>query len=109
MAMLAERDVTLDVCLTSNHVLGVVSEISQHPLPRLLAAGVRCSLGADDPLLFGVGLLDEYQIARSGLGLPDHQLAALARTSIDTSDAPASLIHAETAKIGRWLAEPDNA
>ena len=67
---LAERDVTLDVCLTSNHVLGVVSAISQHPLPGPLAAGVRCSLGADDPLLFGVGLLDEYQTARSGLGLP---------------------------------------
>jgi adenosine deaminase len=109
VAMLAEHDVTLDVCLTSNHVLGVVSEISQHPLPRLLAAGVRCSLGADDPLLFGVGLLDEYQIARSGLGLADHQLAALARTSIETSDAPATLIRAATARIDHWLAGPDGA
>jgi adenosine deaminase len=108
LAVLAERDVTLDVCLTSNYVLGVVPEIAQHPLSALLAAGVRCSLGADDPLLFGVGLLDEYQLARSELGLTDLQLAALARTSIATSDAPASLIHAATAKIDRWLAEPES-
>ncbi|HEU5421354.1 MAG TPA: adenosine deaminase [Streptosporangiaceae bacterium] len=106
LAMLAERDVTLDVCLSSNLLLGVVPAMSQHPLPRLLAAGVRCSLGADDPLPFGVGLLDEYRIARSELGLPDHQLAALARTSVETSGAPASLIRAATARIDSWLAGP---
>ncbi|MGH3411200.1 MAG: adenosine deaminase family protein, partial [Streptosporangiaceae bacterium] len=106
LAMLAERDVTLDVCLTSNQILGVVPEIARHPLPRLLDAGVRCSLGADDPLLFGVGLLDEYQLARSELGLTDHQLAAVARTSLDTSDASASLIRAATARIDPWLAAP---
>lgn len=103
LSLLAERPVSLDVCLTSNRILGVVPDISQHPLPRLLAAGVRCSLGADDPLMFGAGLLDEYRTARTDLGLSDHQLAEVARTSIDTSDAPASLIHAATAGIDQWL------
>jgi adenosine deaminase len=106
LALLAERDVTLDVCLTSNYVLKVVPELARHPLPQLLAAGVRCSLGADDPLQFGASLLDEYQIARSELGLDDDQLAAIARTSVDTSDAPAPLIRDAVAGIDRWLAGP---
>lgn len=109
LAMLAERDVTLDVCLTSNYLLGVVPELARHPLPQLLAAGVRCSLGADDPLQFGVGLLEEYQLARSELGLDDDQLAAIARTSVGTSDAPASLVRTATARIDRWLAGPAGA
>jgi adenosine deaminase len=103
LADLAERNVTLDVCLTSNKALGVCPDISRHPLPALLAAGVGCSLGADDPLMFGAGLLDEYQTARSELGLSDVQLAALTRTSIRTSGAPAATVTAAMADIDAWL------
>ncbi len=103
LSMLVERNVSLDVCLTSNRILGVVPDLAHHPLPRLLAAGVRCSLGADDPLMFGVGLLDEYRLARTELGLSDHELAGLARTSIVTSDAPIALVETATARIDSWL------
>jgi adenosine deaminase len=103
LADLAERNVTLDVCLTSNKALGVCPDMSRHPLPALLSAGVGCSLGADDPLMFGVGLLDEYQTARGELGLSDVQLAALARTSIRTSGAPAATVTAAMADIDAWL------
>ena len=100
---LAGRKVTLDVCLTSNKALGVVPDAARHPLPALLAAGVGCSLGADDPLMFGAGLLDEYETARRELGLSDDQLAARARTSVQTSGAPASVIAPATAGIDTWL------
>jgi adenosine deaminase len=103
LAELAERDITLDVCLTSNKQLGVYPDIGRHPLPALLAAGVGCSLGADDPLMFGVGLLDEYETARGELGFSDVQLAALARTSIRTSGAPASIVTAALAGVDGWL------
>lgn len=106
LALLAEQDITLDVCLSSNHQLGVVPDLAHHPLPALLAAGVRCSLGADDPLMFGAGLLDEYRLARAELGLTDTQLAAIARTSVDTSDAPPELIATALAGITDWLAAP---
>ncbi|SEG76295.1 adenosine deaminase [Actinacidiphila yanglinensis] len=106
LEFLVERCVSLDVCLTSNRILGVVPDLSQHPLPRLLDAGLRCSLGTDDPLMFGASLTDEYEIARATLGLTDPQLAAIARTSIETSDAPAELIAAAVARIGEWTA-PD--
>ncbi len=104
LEMLVTRDVSLDVCITSNVKLGVVDPIAEHPLPQLLEAGVKCSLGADDPLMFGVGLNDEYESARTGLGLSDEQLAALARTSLLTSDAPPTLIASACAGVDEWLA-----
>lgn len=88
VARLAERGVCLDVCPTSNLKLSVVSDIAAHPLPRLLDAGVPCSLNADDPLLFGSSVCGEYRIARDVLGLDDRALAAIARASIDHSAAP---------------------
>ncbi|MBR7836377.1 adenosine deaminase [Actinospica durhamensis] len=103
MDLLAQRGVTLDVCLTSNAKLGVYPDPAEHPLPRLLAAGVPCSLGADDPLMFGAGLLDEYHVARTVLGLDDRQLAALARTSIASSGAPDALKTSAAADIDAWL------
>jgi adenosine deaminase len=106
LADLAGRNVTLDVCLTSHKALGVFPDISRHPLPALMAAGVGCSLGADDPLMFGAGLLDEYETARSELRFSDRQLAALARTSIRTSGAPASTVAAAMAGIEAWLSRP---
>jgi adenosine deaminase len=68
-----------------------------------LNAGVRCSLGADDPLILGVGLLDEYRIARDRLGFGDEHLAALARTSVANSSAPTQRIASWSAKIDAWL------
>jgi adenosine deaminase len=72
---LAGDNVCLDVCPTSNVSLSVVSALDVHPLPQLLEAGVPCSINADDPLLFGVGLLDEYVVCRARRGLDDAVLA----------------------------------
>ena len=63
VARLAASGTCLDVCLTSNVMLSVVPDITEHPLPRLLHAGVRCTLNTDDSLLFGPGLLAEYELA----------------------------------------------
>ena len=104
---LAAQGTCLDVCPTSNAYLKVVPSLDEHPLPRLLAAGIRCSLNADDPLFFGgVGLLQEYEVARDRLGLSDEQLAAIARSSIDASGAPPSLKASANAGIDAWLASP---
>ena len=48
--LLARRQVTLDVCPTSNLVLEVVPSMAAHPLGQLLAAGVLCSINGDDPI-----------------------------------------------------------
>ncbi|WP_105968852.1 adenosine deaminase [Streptomyces geranii] len=109
VARLAAEGVVLDVCPTSNVALGVVNSLSAHPLPRLLEAGVRCTLNADDPLLFGPGLLAEYETARTELALTDLQLAAVARTSVESSGAPDAVAREAVAAIGDWLDTPARA
>ncbi len=100
---LADSGICLDVCPSSNVLLAVVPDIASHPLPDLLAAGVRCSLNADDPLLFGPGLLDEYELCRAELGLDDATLAGIARTSIEASGAPDTVKRPALAGIDAWL------
>jgi adenosine deaminase len=103
VARIARQAITLDVCPTSNVMLGVVPRIQDHPLPQLLAAGVRCSINADDPLLFGTGILEEYSLCREALGLDDEQLAAVAQYSLIASTAPADLIERGLLGVSGWL------
>jgi adenosine deaminase len=101
---LADEGVCLDVCPTSNVLLNVVPSLDAHPLPALLDAGVRCSLNGDDPLLFGPGLLEEYNLCREQLGLDDAALAGIAKASLEASGAPVALKRAGTAGVDAWLA-----
>jgi len=100
---LADEQVCLDVCPTSNVSLSVVPALHAHPLPELLEAGVPCSINADDPLLFGVGLLDEYVVCREHLGLDDTALAACALSSVEHSGAPAEVKDRARGAIDDWL------
>jgi adenosine deaminase len=107
VARLADEGICLDVCPTSNELLGVVSSIEAHPLPALIDAGVHCSINADDPLLFGPGILEEYQLCRDRLGLDDARLASVARWSLEDSGAPRHLVAVAVADIAAWLAVTD--
>jgi aminodeoxyfutalosine deaminase len=62
---LASRGTVLDVCPVSNLRLGVVASLADHPLPRLVAAGVRCSISTDDPAMFDTDLSRDYEVATS--------------------------------------------
>jgi len=103
---LAGTDVCLDVCPSSNIMLSVFPSLEDHPLPALLDAGVRCSLNADDPLLFGPNLLEEYQLCRTEFGFDDARLADIARFSINASGAPAALKEQALVGIDGWLVGP---
>ncbi|HEU5477813.1 MAG TPA: adenosine deaminase [Gaiellaceae bacterium] len=65
VAELAGRGTVLDVCPLSNLRTGVVPSLEQHPLPQLLAAGVRCSISTDDPAMFDTDLTRDYEAAAS--------------------------------------------
>ena len=100
---LASEQVCLDVCPTSNLFLDVAPSLAEHPIVDLLDAGVPVSLNADDPLLFGPGLLDEYELVASGLGLDRSTMATIAATSIRCSGAPEALKASALAGVDRWL------
>jgi aminodeoxyfutalosine deaminase len=62
---LAGRGTVLDVCPLSNVRTGAVRSLDEHPLPRLVAAGVRCSISTDDPAMFDTDLTRDYEAAAS--------------------------------------------
>jgi aminodeoxyfutalosine deaminase len=84
LSEIVDRGVVLDVCPTSNLRTRVVGSLAQHPLPRLRAAGVPCSISTDDPAMFGTDLGREYEIAASlGVGAADAYAAGLAGALCD--------------------------
>ena len=85
VAELADRQIVLDVCPTSNLRLGVASP-TDHPLRRLAAAGVACSISTDDPAMFDTDLSTEYALAATlGVSAPAAFRAALAGVLCDAT------------------------
>jgi adenosine deaminase len=69
VARLAGSAVTLCAAPSSNLATGVYESWGEHPLPRLLDAGVRVCLSADDPTIFSTSTSGEYEMARKELGI----------------------------------------
>jgi adenosine deaminase len=88
---LAARAITLEVCPTSNVVLGVFPSFAEHPFPALRDAGIPLTLGSDDPPYFGASVGGEYEIARRHFGLDDDGLVSVTRTAIEASFAEPAL------------------
>lgn len=61
---LGPRAPAVDVCLSSNLMLGVIQNLREHPLPGWVKAGVPVNLSTDDPGLFGITLKEDYELAR---------------------------------------------
>lgn len=98
----AEAGVTLEVCPGSNVAMGVYERAEDVPLQALVARGIPVALGADDPLLFGSRLVEQYALARTAAGLSDSMLAELARASFRGSRAPQAVRARALADIDAW-------
>ncbi|WP_441245602.1 adenosine deaminase [Kitasatospora sp. McL0602] len=103
MQRLADRQITCEVCPASNVSLGVYESAEQVPLRTLFEAGVPLALGADDPLLFGSRLAEQYHLAREVHGFTDAELAELARQSVRATRAPEDVQKQLLADIDAWL------
>jgi adenosine deaminase len=91
VAELARREITLEVCPTSNVVLGVFPTYEEHPFPALRDAGIPLTLGSDDPPYFGASVGGEYAVAREHFGLGEAELVAITRNAIEASFAEPEL------------------
>ena len=78
MRHLRERDIPLEICITSNLVTGVVKRLEDHPVRRLFEAGVPMVLNSDDPAMFGCSLTGEYRLAAEQLGFTEAELRRIA-------------------------------
>ena len=84
IALAKERGAAFEVCVTSNYQSGVVKSIAEHPLPRMLAAGLNVTVNTDDPSVSRITLSQEYQHVCDDLKVP---MDALKQTVIKAAQA----------------------
>jgi len=84
---IAERGIVLEACPTSNVATGVFASYEEHPLRTLHEAGVKVTLGSDDPPYFGASIAGEYAVARDRLGFEEGELRTITRTAVQGSFA----------------------
>ncbi len=85
MQHLADHDITLEICPTSNVRTRSVPDLATHPLPDLVRAGVPVTINSDDPPMFGTTLNREYGVAAELLNLDASGVADLARAAVRAS------------------------
>jgi aminodeoxyfutalosine deaminase len=96
MEFIAERNIPLEVCPTSNLRTGALARqlecetagYDQHPLPSFFRRGLPVTLSSDDPAMFDTTVSDEYRYAHR-MGLSASELVRLAEASFHHSFLPA--------------------
>jgi adenosine deaminase len=91
LSRIAGDRIPLTVCPLSNVRLRCVDSLAEHPLPRLLDAGVLVTINSDDPAYFGGYVADNYLAVHEALGLDLDALASLARNSLSASFSDAGI------------------
>lgn len=82
--LVQERNITLNVCLTSNCTL-LYSSLDEHPVKELAAAGVRFTINTDDPETLGISLCSELRLAVDHLEWTLDDLVAAQHRAVDAA------------------------
>ncbi|NTV35522.1 MAG: adenosine deaminase [Anaerolineaceae bacterium] len=102
-----ERATVFEVCVTSNVQSGVVTDLAQHPLPRMLKAGLDVTINTDDPGISQITLSDEYALAVEEFGFSLDVLAgcvvSAARAAFLPADARDMLVSSVQQKMAACL------
>lgn len=104
VARLVREGMTLTVCPLSNVKLCVVDDITDHPIDRMLALGLKATVNSDDPAYFGGYVGDNYRAIVKGRGLDKAALGTLARNSFTGSFLPDAEKAAHIARLEAYLA-----
>jgi adenosine deaminase/aminodeoxyfutalosine deaminase len=102
IAVLAERQIPLELNITSNLRTGCCGAIDDHPVRRYFEEGLMVTLNSDDPPFFGANLLDEYLLAHRTFEFPLDQLREIAANSIEASFLPPECKLALLGEIERY-------
>src|SRR2546423_6392259 len=87
--ILAERQIPVEICMSSNLRTGCLPKLEQHPVRQLFDAGLLVTLNTDDPAMFHTSLTREYELAQDVFGFTDEHIRELARNSLEASFLPA--------------------
>lgn len=83
--LLAERGIGLEINLTSNLQTGTVPGYGEHPLKFFLERGLRAGLNTDDPVISGIDLRHEFEVAAPAAGLTPAQTRQTQENSLATA------------------------
>ena len=103
MDLVRERQVPLEVCVTSTYQSGVVPTLDDHPLPRLIQAGLNVTLNTDDPSISNITLTDEYRLFLEDFALPPAALTECIAHAARASFLPEKLSRALEGNLRRTL------
>jgi adenosine deaminase len=104
VAFAREREIALEVCPTSNVMLGMVRSRQEHPLRELIEAGLTVTLNSDIPGVLRTDVTAQYTFAREQFALDDRALAKLAWAGVKASFADPKLKAELNRDINSWLA-----
>jgi adenosine deaminase/aminodeoxyfutalosine deaminase len=82
---LAQRQIPIEICLTSNLRTGCCLQLRDHPMRKYFDQGLMLTLNSDDPAMFATSLNREYELAQTEFGFTDEHLRELARNSFEAS------------------------
>jgi adenosine deaminase/aminodeoxyfutalosine deaminase len=85
---LAQRQIPVEICLTSNLRTSCCAKLSDHPVKRYFDQGLMLTLNSDDPAMFATTLNHEYELAQAEFSFTDEHLRELARNSFEASFLP---------------------
>ena len=103
VARLARDATTLTVCPLSNVALRNVDRLEDHPIDRMLAAGLRATIHSDDPAYFGGYIAENFRATAAARGLSRDQLATLARNSFLGSFLPDDAMAAQVERLDAFM------
>jgi len=86
---LAERQVPIEICVTSNLRTACCANAADHPVKQYFDQGLMITLDTDDPAMFATTLNGEFQLAQDTYGFTNEQLRELARNSFEAAFLPA--------------------
>ena len=87
--LLAERQIPLELNVTSNLRTGCCSAMEHHPVRLYFERGLMVTLNSDDPPMFGADLLDEYETVQREFEFTNEQMREFAANSVEASFLPA--------------------
>ncbi len=100
---LAADGIPLTVCPLSNVRLGVFSDMAQHPLKKMLDAGLKVTVNSDDPAYFGGYMNENFLDAARALSLSQDDVVVLIRNSFDAAFLPATDIAALHQRLDAYV------
>jgi adenosine deaminase len=100
MDFMANNNISIECCLTSNFQTGACTDIAHHPIKTFIERGIVVTLNTDDPGVSGIEIADEYKLAREVVGLTTEQLAQIQLNGVEVAFVADGVKRALLAQLG---------